>query len=136
MASSLTSDRRRHTGPVALRGGRVGYQSTAHTVVAFGGTTNTVNKANLSLTATVPTLAVYSGNSYTGSFRSTALGSDSLTVSGLAIGTNVGSYISNLVVSGAALANYNTPQISNATLVITPKPVSISNTPSSEVRQS
>jgi hypothetical protein len=97
----------------------------------YVGTTNTVNKANLSLTATVPTLAVYSGNSYTGSFRSTALGSDSLTVSGLASGTNVGSYISNLVVSGAALANYNTPQISNATLVITPKPVSISNTPSS-----
>jgi hypothetical protein len=28
---------------VALRGGRVGYQSADHTVVAFGGTTNTVN---------------------------------------------------------------------------------------------
>jgi hypothetical protein len=95
----------------------------------YVGTTNTVNKANLSVTATVPSANVYSGSTYTGGFRSTALGSDILTVTGLASGTNVGSYTSNLLVSGAALSNYNTPVISNATLVITPKPVTVSNTP-------
>lgn len=97
----------------------------------YVGTTNTVSKANLSVTATVPTTSVYTGSAVNGGFRSTALGGDVLTVTGLASGTNVGSYNSNLVVSGAALSNYNTPVISNATLVITPKPVSISNTASS-----
>ena len=100
-------------------------------IFTYVGTTNTVNKANLSVTATVPTVSVYTGSTVNGGFRSTALGGDVLTVTGLASGTNVGSYISNLAVSGAALSNYNTPVISNATLVITPKPVSISSTASS-----
>jgi hypothetical protein len=44
----------------------------------------------------------------------------------LATGTNAGTYTSNLQVSGAALDNYNTPTITNANLVVSPKPLSIS----------
>jgi hypothetical protein len=44
-------------------------------------------------------------------------------ISGLASGTNVGTYASNLAVSGAVLDNYNTPSISNANLLISPRPI-------------
>ena len=89
--------------------------------------TNTVAKANLSVTAT-PSLSgnVYNGNAYTGTYTTTLLGADAITVTGLATGTNAGTYTSNLQVSGTALGNYNTPTITNANLVISPKPLLIS----------
>ncbi len=89
--------------------------------------TNTVAKANLSVTAT-PGLSgnVYNGNPYTGTYTTTLLGTDAITVTGMASGTNAGTYTSNLQVSGAALNNYNTPTITNANLVISPKPLTIS----------
>ena len=89
--------------------------------------TNTVAKANLSVTAT-PSLSgnVYNGTAYTGSYTTTLLGSDTATVTGMATGTNAGTYNSNLQVSGAALSNYNTPTITNANLVIDPKSLTIS----------
>ena len=89
--------------------------------------TNVVAKANLSVTAT-PSISgnVYNGNAYTGTYTTTLLGADAITVTGLATGTNAGTYTSNLQVSGTALGNYNTPTITNANLVISPKPLLIS----------
>ncbi|WP_370624702.1 YDG domain-containing protein [Polynucleobacter sp. 80A-SIGWE] len=89
--------------------------------------TNVVVKANLSVTAT-PSISgnVYNGNAYTGTYTTTLLGADAITVTGLATGTNAGTYTSNLQVSGTALGNYNTPTITNANLVISPKPLLIS----------
>jgi autotransporter-associated beta strand protein len=93
----------------------------------YTGATNTVAKANLSVIATSSLSGnVYNGNAYTGTYTTTLLGADAITVIGLATGTNAGTYISNLQVSGAALDNYNTPTITNANLVVSPKPLSIS----------
>jgi hypothetical protein len=93
---------------------------------SFVPSTHTVDKANLSVSAT-PSLTgnVYRGNAYTGSYTSTALNGETFTVTGQATGTNAGTYTSALNVSGAALANYNTPVISNASLVISPAPLSV-----------
>ena len=91
--------------------------------------THTVEKANLSVSAT-PSLTgnVYNGNAFTGTYTTTAVNGETFTVTGQATGTNAGTYTSALNVSGAALANYNTPAISNANLVISPKPVTLTNT--------
>jgi hypothetical protein len=93
--------------------------------------TNTVNQAPLSVSA-VASLSgnIYSGAQQSGSYTSTALGSDSFTVTGLASGTHAGTYTSALTVSGAALGNYSTPSVTNANFVISPKPVTLSNTAS------
>jgi hypothetical protein len=89
--------------------------------------TNTVAKANVSFTATASlTGNVYNGSAYTGTYTSTLLGADTATVTGLATGINAGTYTSNLQVSGASLSNYNTPVITNASLVIDQKPLTIS----------
>jgi Trk K+ transport system NAD-binding subunit len=98
---------------------------------SYVGSTHTVDKANLSVTAT-PSLTgnVYRGTAYTGTYTTTALGNDAsaLTVTGVATGTNAGTYGSSLAVSGAVLSNYNTPVITDANLVISPKPVTVTNT--------
>jgi hypothetical protein len=93
----------------------------------YAGATNTVAKANLSVTA-IQSLSgnIYDGNEQTGSYTTTLLGSDAATVTGMATGINVGTYTSNLQVSGSVLANYNTPTMTNANYVISPKPLSIS----------
>jgi len=88
---------------------------------SYNSTTNSVAKANLSISA-VPSLTgnAYNGQVYTGTYTTTALGSDasSISVSGLASGTNAGTYTSSLTASGSVLTNYNTPTFSNANLVI------------------
>ncbi|MBD8051741.1 YDG domain-containing protein, partial [Limnohabitans radicicola] len=94
---------------------------------SYVGATHTVAKANLSVTATASLSGnVYNGSAYTGTYTTSLLGSDTLTVTGVATGVNAGTYTSNLQVSGAALANYNTPVITNADLIIDPKPISVS----------
>ncbi|MCX7261281.1 MAG: YDG domain-containing protein, partial [Burkholderiales bacterium] len=91
--------------------------------------THTIDKANLSVSATPSLIGnVYNGNAFTGSYTTTALNGETFTVTGQATGTNAGTYTSALNVSGAALANYNTPVITNANLVISPKPVTVTNT--------
>jgi phosphoribosylcarboxyaminoimidazole (NCAIR) mutase len=98
---------------------------------SYAASTHTVDKANLAVTAT-PSLSgnVFRGTAYTGSYTSNALGSDAsaITVTGVATGTHAGTYSSSLAVSGAVLANYNTPVITDANLVISPRPVTVSNT--------
>jgi filamentous hemagglutinin family protein len=91
--------------------------------------THTVDKANLSVSAT-PSLTgnVYNGSAFTGTYTTTAVNGETFNVTGQATGTNAGTYTSALNVSGVALANYNTPVITNASLVINPKPVTLTNT--------
>jgi hypothetical protein len=88
--------------------------------------THTVDKANLSVSAT-PSLTgnVYNGTAFTGTYTTTAVNGETFTVAGMASGTNAGTYTSALNVSGAALVNYNTPVITNANLVINPTPLSV-----------
>jgi trimeric autotransporter adhesin len=109
----------------------LGSGSASNYIFNYAAATNTVDKANLAVTAT-PSLSgnVYRGTAYTGSYTSTALGNDAnaITVTGVATGTNAGTYTSSLAVSGAVLSNYNTPVITNADLVISPKPVTVTNT--------
>jgi hypothetical protein len=95
---------------------------------SFVPSTHTVDKANLSVSAT-PSLTgnVYKGSAFTGTYTTTAVNGETFTVAGLATGTNAGTYTSALTVSGAALANYNTPVITDANLIISAKPVTISN---------
>jgi hypothetical protein len=90
--------------------------------------THTIDKANLSVNAT-PSLTgnIYNGNAFTGTYTTTAVNGETFNVTGQATGTNAGTYTSALNVSGAALANYNTPVITNANLVISRKPVSLAN---------
>jgi len=94
-----------------------------------GPTTNTVAKANLTISATASSGNVYNGTAYTGTYTTTALGNDAsgITVTGLATGTNQGTYASSLAftASGNVLSNYNTPTITNANLVISPRPVTL-----------
>ncbi|MEI7784712.1 MAG: glycine-rich domain-containing protein, partial [Betaproteobacteria bacterium] len=102
-------------------------------IAGSGTTANTVtlNKANLNLSAVASlTGNVYNGSAYTGSYTLNALGSDVFTVSGVSTGTDAGTYPSNLQLSSsvAVLANYNSPVITNANLVISPKPVTLTNT--------
>ena len=102
----------------------------AYNGTAGSATTNTVtiDKANLTVSAT-PSLTgnIYNGSAYTGTYTTNAVNNETFTVTGLATGTNAGTYVSNLVVSGVALDNYNTPTINNANLVISKKSVTISN---------
>jgi trimeric autotransporter adhesin len=53
-----------------------------------------------------------------------------ISVSGVATGTDAGTYASNMVVSlsGSAQTNYSNPVITNANLVISPKTITITNT--------
>ncbi|MBT8516194.1 hypothetical protein G6706_03105, partial [Polynucleobacter paneuropaeus] len=101
---------------------------------SYVGANNTVAKANLTITA-VESLTgnPYKGSAYTGTYTTTALGTDAsaITVTGQASGVDAGTYTSSLVASGAVLANYNTPSISNANLTITPKAITLTNNPSS-----
>ena len=90
---------------------------------------HTVNKANLTLAATASiTGNVYNGGTFTGSYSLNALGNDAsnMTVTGVATGTNVGTYPSTLAVTGTALSNYNTPVVTDANLVISARPVTVS----------
>ena len=109
----------------------LGAGSASNYSFSYAASTNTVDKANLALTATASlTGNVYRGSAYTGTYTSNALGSDAsgMSVTGVATGTDAGTYTSNLAVTGAALANYNTPVVSNADLVISPKAVTVTNT--------
>ena len=97
-------------------------------IFSYVGANNTVARANLTIAA-VESLTgnTYKGSAYTGTYTTTALGSDAsaITVTGQASGINAGTYSSNLAASGAALSNYNTPSINNANLVISPAPLGI-----------
>jgi len=95
--------------------------------------TNTVAKANLTISETASTTGnTYNGSAYTGSYITTFLGSDAshAVVSGMATGTNAGTYTSTLSVANApgssVMSNYSTPSYSDATLVISPRPITIS----------
>jgi filamentous hemagglutinin family protein len=94
----------------------------------YAPTTNTIAKANLSISA-APSLTgnVYNGQTYTGTYTLNALGNDAsgITITGVATGTNAGTYTAALSASGNALSNYNTPLITNANLVIDPRPVTL-----------
>ena len=96
---------------------------------SYTASTNTVAKANLAITETPSTSGnTYNGNAYTGTYTTTFLGNDAshVTITGVATGTDAATYTSNLAVTGSPLNNYNTPVITNANLVIDPKPITIS----------
>jgi filamentous hemagglutinin family protein len=109
----------------------MGVGNSANYDFAYVDASYTVAKANLAVTASSVTSPpstsgnIYNGSAYTGTYTTNALGNDAsaITVTGMATGINAGTYTSNLVVSGAVLANYNTPIITNADLVITPKTI-------------
>lgn len=110
--------------------------SASNYAFTYSATTNTVAKANLSIAATASLSGnVYNGSAYTGNYTSTFLGADAslAVISGLATGTNVGSYASNIAVSGAVLDNYNAPIISDASLLISPRPISMTPTVATKV---
>jgi hypothetical protein len=110
--------------------------SASNYAFTYSATTNTVAKANLSITATASLSGnIYNGSAYTGTYTSTFLGADAslAVISGLATGTNVGAYASNIAVTGAVLDNYNAPIISDANLVISPRPIAITPTQVSKV---
>ena len=110
--------------------------SASNYAFTYSATTNTVAKANLSITATASLSGnIYNGSAYTGTYTSTFLGADAslAVISGLATGTNVGTYASNIAVTGAVLDNYNAPTISDANLVISPRPIAITPTQVSKV---
>ena len=97
----------------------------------------TIGRANLAITATAsPTGNIYNGTAYTGTYTANFLGSDAthVTVSGIATGTDAGTYTSALSVANnsgyTVLSNYS-PVITNANLVVSPKPVTITNTAAS-----
>jgi hypothetical protein len=96
--------------------------------------TATLNPISLSVTA-VASLSgnPYKGSAYTGSYTSSAMvpaDAALISVSGVATGTDAGTYASNMVVnlSGSAITNYSNPVITNAHLVISPKTITITNT--------
>ncbi len=96
--------------------------------LSYVGASNSVAKADLTIAAVASlTGNTYRGTAYTGTYTTTALGSDasSITVTGQATGINAGTYTSNLSASGSILNNYNTPTIINANLVISPAPLGI-----------
>jgi trimeric autotransporter adhesin len=96
--------------------------------------TASLNPITLSVTATASlTGNPYKGSAYTGSYTSSAMvAADAalISVSGVATGTDAGTYASNMVVSlsGSAQTNYSNPVITNANLVISPKTITITNT--------
>ena len=93
----------------------------------------TLNPMNLTVSAVASTSGnFYSGQVYTGSYTSSAMvNADAhlITVTGVASGTDAGTYTSNLSVSvsGSAQSNYTTPVIRNANLVISPKPITVTS---------
>ena len=99
-------------------------------------TTNaaTLNPITLSVSAVASlTGNPYKGSAYTGSYTSSAMvpaDAALISVSGVATGTDAGTYASNMVVnlSGSAVTNYSNPVITNANLVISPKTITITNT--------
>ena len=97
---------------------------------SYVGSSNTIAKADLAVSAVASTGNVYKGTAYTGTYTTTALGTDEsqITVTGVAIGTNVGTYTSALEVSGSVLDNYNSSTITNRSLAITAAPLGISLT--------
>ena len=75
---------------------------------------------------------IYFGQAYTGTYTSSAMVNadiNLISVTGVATGTNAGTYPSNLSVtlSGSAQTNYSTPVIRNANFVISPKPISVTS---------
>jgi filamentous hemagglutinin family protein len=99
-------------------------------------TTNsaTLNPIALSVSAVASlTGNPYKGSAYTGSYTSSAMvpaDANLISVTGVAMGTDAGTYSSNLAVSlsGSAQTNYSTPAVTNANLVISPKTITITNT--------
>ncbi|MBT8584565.1 hypothetical protein G6694_07975 [Polynucleobacter paneuropaeus] len=92
-----------------------------------------IGKANLALTATASlTGNIYNGSAYTGTYTTTFLGSDAshVAITGMATGTNAGTYGSSLAVANTSgytvLSNYNTPSITNANLVVSPATLLVS----------
>ena len=76
----------------------------------------------------------YNGSAYTGTYTINATQASDLaliTVTGMPTGVTPGTYPSNLVVTltGSALSNFVTPVVTNANLVISPKIISIVNSP-------
>ena len=96
--------------------------------------TATLNPITLSVTATASlTGNPYKGSAYTGTYTSSAMvAADAalISVSGVATGTDAGTYTSNMQVSlsGSAQTNYSTPVITNANLVVSPKTITVTNT--------
>ena len=95
--------------------------------------TATLNPMALSVSA-VASLSgnPYKGSAYTGTYTSSAMvpaDANLISVSGVATGTDAGTYTSSLAVSlsGSALTNYSAPVITNANLVVSPKPITITN---------
>ncbi len=110
--------------------------SASNYAFTYSATTNTVAKANLSIAATASLSGnIYNGSAYTGTYTSTFLGADAsrAILTGLATGTNVGTYASNVAVTGAVLDNYNTPVISNANLLISPRSIAFTPTTATKV---
>lgn len=75
---------------------------------------------------------IYSGQAYTGTYTSSAMvaaDANLIAVTGVATGTDAGTYPSNLSVtlSGSAQTNYSTPTIRNANFVISPKPIAVTS---------
>ena len=108
---------------------------------SFNATPNstTTNSATLNpIALTVSAVASltgnpYKGSAYTGTYTSSAMvpaDANLISVTGVATGTDAGTYSSNLAVSlsGSAQTNYSTPALTNANLVISPKTITITNT--------
>ena len=98
-------------------------------------TTNnvTLNPITLSVSATASSSGnPYKGSAYSGTYTSSAMvpaDANLISVSGVATGTDAGTYRSNLSVtlSGSAQTNYSAPVVTNADFVISPKPITITN---------
>ena len=88
-------------------------------IVATGN--STITPLAMSLSA-VATSSQYSAGVQSQSLNSSIIFGDNVTVSGLATGTHVGTYSSNLSVSGADVNNYQFT-LNNANLTITPAPL-------------
>ena len=93
----------------------------------------TLNPITLTVSGVASTSGnVYSGQAYTGTYTSSAMvASDAnlIAVTGVATGTDAGTYPSNLSVtlSGSAQTNYTTPTIRNANFIISPKPITVTS---------
>jgi len=93
----------------------------------------TLNPIALSVSASASN-NIYDGSSHSGTYTTSAMIAadvNLISVTGVASGTDAGSYSSNLAVtlSGSALTNYTAPLITNGNLVISPKSITITNSP-------
>jgi filamentous hemagglutinin family protein len=95
--------------------------------------TATLNPIALSVTE-VASLSgnIYKGSAYTGTYTTSAMvqaDQSLISVTGVASGTDAGTYTSNLAVSltGSAQTNYTNPSITNANLVVSPKTITVTN---------